>query len=155
MADGYGRVTGRPGVCLLTTGPGLTNAATAMAQAYSDSSPMLVLSSVNARRDLAMGRGRLHELKSQLAATTPLTGWSRTVLDADELPAVMARAFASFASRRPRPVHIEIPLDVIAGLAAGGRDHGVPGLRLDYAPTYYAAFILDADGNNVEAVCMD
>jgi catechol 2,3-dioxygenase-like lactoylglutathione lyase family enzyme len=41
-----------------------------------------------------------------------------------------------------------------AGLKAGGRDNGAPGLRLDYAPTYYAAFILDADGNNLEAVCM-
>jgi catechol 2,3-dioxygenase-like lactoylglutathione lyase family enzyme len=41
-----------------------------------------------------------------------------------------------------------------AGLAAGGRDNGAPGLRADYAPTYYAAFLLDPDGNNVEAVCM-
>ena len=40
-----------------------------------------------------------------------------------------------------------------AGLAAGGRDHGAPGLREDYGPTYYAAFLLDPDGNNVEAVC--
>ncbi|MFP5305211.1 MAG: VOC family protein [Gammaproteobacteria bacterium] len=40
------------------------------------------------------------------------------------------------------------------GLAAGGRDHGAPGLRADYAPSYYAAFLLDPDGNNVEAVCM-
>jgi len=40
------------------------------------------------------------------------------------------------------------------GLAAGGRDHGAPGLRADYAPTYYAAFLIDPDGNNVEAVCM-
>src|SRR5690606_31286430 len=40
------------------------------------------------------------------------------------------------------------------GLAAGGRDHGAPGLRKDYAPTYYAAFLIDPDGNNVEAVCM-
>lgn len=42
-----------------------------------------------------------------------------------------------------------------AGLANGGRDNGAPGLRLDYAPTYYAAFLIDPDGNNVEAVCMD
>jgi catechol 2,3-dioxygenase-like lactoylglutathione lyase family enzyme len=41
-----------------------------------------------------------------------------------------------------------------AGLAAGGRDHGGPGLRLDYGPTYYAAFLLDPDGNNIEAVCL-
>ncbi len=41
-----------------------------------------------------------------------------------------------------------------AGLDAGGRDNGKPGIRADYAPTYYAAFLLDPDGNNVEAVCM-
>jgi catechol 2,3-dioxygenase-like lactoylglutathione lyase family enzyme len=41
-----------------------------------------------------------------------------------------------------------------AGLRAGGRDNGKPGLRKDYAPTYYAAFLIDPDGNNVEAVCM-
>ena len=40
------------------------------------------------------------------------------------------------------------------GLKAGGRDHGEPGLRADYSPTYYAAFLLDPDGNNVEAVCL-
>ncbi|MFV8754125.1 VOC family protein [Nannocystaceae bacterium ST9] len=41
-----------------------------------------------------------------------------------------------------------------AALEFGGRDHGRPGLRADYAPTYYAAFVLDPDGNNLEAVCM-
>ena len=41
-----------------------------------------------------------------------------------------------------------------AGLKAGGRDNGGPGLRTDYSPTYYAAFLLDPDGNNVEAVCL-
>ncbi len=41
-----------------------------------------------------------------------------------------------------------------AGLQAGGRDHGRPGVRADYGPTYYAAFLLDPDGNNIEAVCM-
>lgn len=41
-----------------------------------------------------------------------------------------------------------------AGVEAGGRDHGKPGLRADYSPTYYAAFLLDPDGHNVEAVCL-
>ena len=41
-----------------------------------------------------------------------------------------------------------------AGLKAGGRDHGGPGLRTDYSPSYYAAFLLDPDGNNIEAVCL-
>ena len=40
-----------------------------------------------------------------------------------------------------------------SGIEAGGRDHGKPGLRADYSPTYYAAFLIDPDGNNVEAVC--
>ena len=40
------------------------------------------------------------------------------------------------------------------GVAAGGRDHGPPGVRADYAPTYYAAFLLDPDGHNIEAVCL-
>ena len=65
MADGYSRVTGKPGVCLLITGPGLTNAATAMAQAYADSIPMLVISSVNALGKMNSGKGHLHELKNQ------------------------------------------------------------------------------------------
>ena len=42
-----------------------------------------------------------------------------------------------------------------AAVAAGGRDHGLPGLRADYGPTYYAAFVADPDGNNVEAVCLE
>ena len=41
-----------------------------------------------------------------------------------------------------------------AGVSAGGKDNGAPGLRADYSPTYYAAFLIDPDGNNVEAVCM-
>jgi thiamine pyrophosphate-dependent acetolactate synthase large subunit-like protein len=113
MADGYARATGRPGVCVLITGPGLTNAATGIGQAFSDSVPMLVITSVAERRDLGMRRGRLHEIVDQRATIAPLCAFSHTLLSADELPLVLARAFAVFASQRPRPVHIEIPLDVI------------------------------------------
>ncbi|WP_218002869.1 5-guanidino-2-oxopentanoate decarboxylase [Paraburkholderia oxyphila] len=117
MADGYARVTGKPGVCFIITGPGMTNIATAMAQAYADSVPMLVISSVNARRELGSGDGRLHELPSQRDVFAGLTAFSHTLLDAAELPQVLARAFAVFTSQRPRPVHIEIPLDVIVAPA--------------------------------------
>src|SRR6202012_1119637 len=65
MADGYARVSGKPGVCFTITGPGITNIATAMAQAYADSIPLLVISSVNATHQLYSGAGRLHELPSQ------------------------------------------------------------------------------------------
>ena len=57
MADGYARVTGRPGVCFIITGPGMTNILTAMGQAYADSIPMLVISSVNRTEQLAHGPG--------------------------------------------------------------------------------------------------
>ena len=113
MADGYARVSGRPGVCYLITGPGVTNAATPIGQAYSDSIPMLVISSVNASADLAMGRGRLHEITDQNAVTAPLTAFSRCALSAAEVPNLIAEAFAVFRNARPRPVHIALPLDVL------------------------------------------
>jgi acetolactate synthase I/II/III large subunit len=117
MADGYARVTGRPGVCFVITGPGMTNIMTALGQAYADSIPMLVISSVNRTEQLGMGEGRLHELPSQRSLASGVTAFSHTLMRPDELPAVLARAFAVFASKRPRPVHIEIPIDVITANA--------------------------------------
>lgn len=113
MADGYARVSGRPGVCLLISGPGVTNAATPIGQAYSDSQPMLVISSVAATGDLGMGRGRLHEIRDQARVTEPLTAFSAVAHDPAQVHELVARAFAVFASERPRPVHISIPLDVL------------------------------------------
>ena len=112
MADGYARASGKPGVCFLITGPGLTNAATAMAQAYSDSIPMLVISAVNRREDLGMGRGRLHELPRQSDVSRGYCIWQHTLTGAEQLPEVMARAFQMLSSSRPGPVHIEIPIDL-------------------------------------------
>lgn len=117
MADGYARVSGKPGVCFIVTGPGMTNILTAMGQAYGDSIPMLVISSVNRTDQLAMGDGRLHELPCQSRVVAGVSAFSHTLLHARQLPQVLARAFAIFASARPRPVHIEIPIDVIAQLA--------------------------------------
>ncbi len=113
MADGYARATGKPGVAFVITGPGLTNIATAMGQAYGDSSPMLVLSSVNRRHEMAFGRGFLHEMPSQRNVSAGMTAFSHTLLRPEELPDVLAAAFAVFSSSRPRPVNIEIPIDVI------------------------------------------
>ncbi len=113
MADGYARTTGKPGVCFIITGPGMTNIATAMAQAFSDSIPMLVISSVNRTHELGAGAGQLHELPSQKNLTAQYTQFSHTLLDAQELPGVLARAFTVFEGSRPAPVHVEIPVDVI------------------------------------------
>ncbi|MDX1354520.1 MAG: 5-guanidino-2-oxopentanoate decarboxylase [Halomonas venusta] len=112
MADGYARASGQPGVCLIITGPGMTNIATAMGQALADSIPMLVISSVNRRDTLGMGQGRLHELPSQQQMISGVSRFSHTLLDANTLPDVLARAFAIFNGARPGPVHIEIPIDL-------------------------------------------
>ena len=114
MADGYARVSGRPGVCLLISGPGITNAATPIGQAYSDSQPMLILSSVGRTDDLGMGRGRLHEIRDQRAVTAPITEFSDVAMTPRQAGELVHRAFAHFASARPRPCHISIALDVLA-----------------------------------------
>ena len=112
MADGYARVSGKPGVALVITGPGLTNALTAMAQARADSVPMLVISGVNRRDSLGKGWGLLHELPDQgglVAALCP----TRQVSSPAELGAALDWAFATMASGRPGPVHLQIPTDVM------------------------------------------
>jgi acetolactate synthase I/II/III large subunit len=113
MADGYARVSGKPGVCFIITGPGMTNIATAMGQAFADSIPMLVISSVNKTYELGMGSGRLHELPGQREMIAGVCAFNHTLVRPDDLPAVLSRAFALFNAARPRPVHIEIPIDVI------------------------------------------
>jgi 5-guanidino-2-oxopentanoate decarboxylase len=112
MADGYARVSGKPGVCLVISGPGVTNASTPIGQAYSDSVPVLMLTSVGATTDHGMGRGRLHEVTDQSRITEPLTAFSVIANDPLQVREYVARAFALFESERPRPVHISIPLDV-------------------------------------------
>jgi acetolactate synthase-1/2/3 large subunit len=123
MADGFARAGGRPAACFIISGPGMTNIVTAMGQAYADSIPMLVISSVNNTHELGLGEGRLHELPDQRGLVGGVSVFSHSVLRAAELPRVLARAFAVFDSARPGPVHIELPLDVITA----------PGDELDVA----------------------
>ncbi len=120
MADGYARMTGKPGVCFLITGPGVTNAATALGQAYADSKPVLLISSVTPTYSLGKGWGCLHEITDQRAVTAPLTAFSATARSPGDLPELVGQAYSVFEAARPRPVHIAIPLDVLA--AAAGDD---------------------------------
>ncbi len=113
MADGYARVSGKPGVCFIITGPGLTNIVTAMGQAYSDSIPMLVISTVNSAGALGSGEGHLHELPDQRQLMRQVTAFSHTIHSPKEFETVLARAFATFESSRPRPIHIEIPVEML------------------------------------------
>ncbi len=113
MADGYARVARKPGVCFIISGPGLTNIATAMGQAYADSIAMLVISTVNAHGHMGSGEGWLHELPDQRALMSGVTAFSRTVHRPQDLAPIVAQAFAVFEGARPRPVHIELPLNVL------------------------------------------
>ena len=119
MADGYARATGKPGVCTIVTGPGVTNASTAIAQAYCDSVPMLVLSGACHTQTLGKGWGTTHELDDQSAVTASFTAMSAMVHHPDELPELVARAFAIFNSSRPRPVHLSLPWNVLPELVDG------------------------------------
>ncbi|MDR0808423.1 MAG: 5-guanidino-2-oxopentanoate decarboxylase [Gemmobacter sp.] len=113
MADGYARASGKPGVCFIISGPGMTNILTAMGQAYGDSVPMLVISTVNAHGRMGSGEGWLHELPNQQATVAGVSAFSRTVHRPEELAPALAQAFAVFDSARPRPVHLELPIDVM------------------------------------------
>ncbi len=112
MADGYARVSGKPGVAFVITGPGLTNALTAMAQSREDSVPVLVISGVNRRASLGRGLGLLHELPDQAAMVETLCP-SFQVTSAEALGPVLDAAFRALHSGRPGPVHIEVPTDVM------------------------------------------
>lgn len=117
MAAGYARVSGRPGVCVLITGPGVTNAATGVASAYHDSQPVLVIASETASGDAGRDRGALHDLRDQRALMASITGYSETVRAPEQLEGALERAFAVLEGRRPRPAYVGVPIDVLASEA--------------------------------------
>ncbi len=114
MADGYARACGRPAACFVITGPGLTNIMTPIGQAYSDSVPMLVFASTLDVRDIAQAGGRLHEMIDQKSAAASVSGFAAIAYAAEECEELVARAFTGFATGRPRPAYIELPIDVLA-----------------------------------------
>ncbi len=120
MADGYARATGKPGVCFTISGPGVTNILTPMGQAWSDSSNVLVISTALDVGYGAQGRGRLHEMISQIEAAKSVTQFARRAYTAQDVQNALAESFARFASARPRPAYLEIPLDVLSQPAGGG-----------------------------------
>jgi len=131
MADGYARATGKPGVCTIIAGPGVTNAATGIAQAYCDSQPMLVLSGACATRTQGKGWGAIHELADQAAVTAGFTAFSAMIRYPEELPELVARAYAVFRGSRPRPVHLSLPRDVLPEpVDAGWKTRRTPSLPM-------------------------
>ena len=117
MADGYARVTGRPGTCLMVPGPGLLNALAGLATAYACSSPVLCVTGQILSEQIGKGRGLLHEIKHQMNAADCVTKWTGSALRPDAVPGVVREAFRQLLSGHQRPVAIEVPPDVLRDTA--------------------------------------
>ncbi|MGI9390066.1 MAG: thiamine pyrophosphate-binding protein, partial [Boseongicola sp.] len=115
MADGYARATGRPGVCFVISGPGLTNIMTPMGQAYSDSVPMLVIASV--LDDTLTIRGQLHQMRDQEGAARTVCDWSETAETSEAAYALVDRALEEFQCDRKRPKAINLPIKLLSEVA--------------------------------------
>ncbi len=114
MAEGYAMASGRPGVCITTTGPGAFNALTALAEAYGDSMPVLMITSEVGREFIGQARGITHESKDQLGVLQRAAGWAAQASTVGEIPKLIHEAFARMRTGRPRPAVVQIPLDVLA-----------------------------------------
>ena len=113
MAGMYGYLTGRPGVALVTAGPGATNSLTGVAQAYAASLPMVHISGdvpLNAGNEAYHGADRRDFLHKMFA---DVTKWSVRIERGEDIPDILSRAFALAASGRPGPVHVDIPWDIV------------------------------------------
>ncbi|MFZ5945557.1 MAG: thiamine pyrophosphate-binding protein [Bacillota bacterium] len=117
MADGYARITGKPGIALVITGPGLTNIITPMGQAFHDSIPMVVISSQVPTWALDQRVGFLHELKNSTILTKSVAKDSRMVSKVGDIGIYLKEAYYLSLSGRPGPVHVEIPMDILRDAA--------------------------------------
>lgn len=112
-ADGWSQVRGLPGVVITTSGPGLLNSLSGAATAYAESRPMILLSPGRPVGHDFRDIGSLHETKNPSAAVNAIVGVSRRVTSAAEAVTMIHDAMRDFAHSRPRPIHIEIPLDIL------------------------------------------
>ncbi|MGO9454601.1 MAG: thiamine pyrophosphate-binding protein [Candidatus Binataceae bacterium] len=110
MADGWARTTGRPGVALVTAGPGMTDAVTGVANAFMDSIPMVL---IGGRSPLSDDDRLPLQAVDQMGIMRPITKWARSVTHTDRIPEYVAAAFRHAVSGRPGPVFLELPIDVL------------------------------------------
>jgi acetolactate synthase-1/2/3 large subunit len=109
-ADAYGKLTGRPGLCLVTRGPGATHASAGVHTAFQDSTPLILLIGQVPRDQ--RGREAFQEV-DYAAMFTPLAKWVHEIDRADRIPEILARAFATAVSGRPGPVVLALPEDLL------------------------------------------
>ncbi|TMG25229.1 MAG: thiamine pyrophosphate-binding protein [Chloroflexi bacterium] len=124
-ADGYARVTGHPGVCLATTGPGAFNALTALAEAWGDSSPVVLLAGQIDADLIGAAAGVLHETPDQASSFRHVTKLAACPREAGEIPRAVREALRVSVAGRPRPAYVELPTDLLGTtLPTGGSEIG-------------------------------
>ena len=113
MADGYYRASRQPGVAVVISGPGVTNIATAMGEAYTDSVPLLVLSADVSTADYGKSADFNHEIGDQQSLTAPICAKSVRVESIKDIPMVVNDAFEHFRTFWPQTIHVGIPTDIL------------------------------------------
>jgi acetolactate synthase-1/2/3 large subunit len=111
MADGYGRLTGRAGVCLGTLGPGATNLVTAVADAFLDRAPLVALTG---QSDLERMHKESHQYIDLIGIMRPVVKWNARVSSPEIVPEVVRKAFKVAESEKPGSTHLELPEDVMS-----------------------------------------
>jgi acetolactate synthase-1/2/3 large subunit len=117
MADGYARVTGRPGVAFVVPGVGVYNAGAGLATAFASSSPVVFIAGQILRDGIGKGLGLLHEVDDQLDLVRPITAWQQRTLDAGGIPDTVHEAFVRVRRGRRQPVEIEFPPEAFSDAA--------------------------------------
>lgn len=110
MANGFARVSGKVAALLVISGPGVTNTLTALADAYADSVPMVLLAA--SPKQQFVGKGAFHELKDQTALLGSVTKWHTRVTTVAQVPAAISTAVSQAYAGRAGPTAVEIPYDV-------------------------------------------
>lgn len=111
MAATFGRLTGKPGVCLSTLGPGATNLVTPAAYAQLGGMPLIILTGQKPIKRSKQGRFQIVDIVSMMR---PLTQYTRQIVDANNIPSTVREAFRIATEERPGPAHIELPEDIAA-----------------------------------------
>src|SRR5947209_5045126 len=119
MADGYARASGRPGVCLAVCGPGVLNAATPLATAFTDSVPVLLVSGQVPRAGRGLRSCYYHE-NDQLNVCATCTKWRGRADEVGAIVPALDRALAAAVTGRPGPAFLEVPVDVLRAEAPAG-----------------------------------
>ncbi len=129
MADGYARASGRPGVVIVTTGPGATNTLTPLVESYAGSQPVLVVMSDIPGALIGKEVGALHEVPNQIDCFRPVCRWAETVKDGSAIPGAVQGAFHLFRTGRPGPIALSIPTDLLTSPIEGRLSPGGSGRR--------------------------